>query len=152
MRYRKVLALLRSVLLVGLLVVFPSSILQGEEIKGRFTLPFEAEWSGVTLPAGEYRFSVNSTGQAPIMLTTPDGETVYRLVAYTESLQTEAKSQLVVINSAVQKATVHILYLADVKAAFHFNIPQRYEVSSRIIVSSSAPSGIVHIPVLSSGN
>ncbi len=91
-------------------------------------------------------------GQKPMLLRSSDGKTVYRLVTNTENVDSTAKSQLVVVQSAVTGPTIHILYLAEIKTAFHFRIPQRYEVTSRIIAGSSKPADIEHIPVITAGN
>jgi len=152
MTYSRVLRLIRYLFFTGLVLVFSASILKAETMKGKFSLPFDADWAGVFLPAGEYTFVIDSTGQKPIELrNTADGKTIIRLIAYAEKLDTPAKSQLLIVHGA-QESMVHILYLASVKTAFHFIVPKQYEVTSRIIASSSGPAGIDHIPVVTSGN
>ena len=141
---------LRWFLLAGLIVVFSTSILKAEELKGKFTLPFDTYWSGVLLPAGEYHFVIDPISGG-VQLRTPAGKGAgYRVIAFTEALKTPAKSQLV-ITRREKRAMVQILYLADLKTAYHFKVPERYEVSSRILMSSSGPAGIEHITVDTSG-
>ncbi len=151
MTHIRAFLLMRWFLLAGLVVVFSASVLKAEELKGKFTLPTDTYWSGVVLPAGEYHFIVDTKRQE-VELRTHEGKSFgYRLIAHSEVLETAAKSQLVIVRGE-KKAMVQILYLADLKTAYHFNVPVRYEVSSKIITRSYGPAGIEHIPVDTSGN
>lgn len=152
MNCTRTLRSLRFILMAGLLMIFVVSSAYAEQMKGSFSLPSDTYWAEVLLAAGDYTFTLDTMGQSPIALRTPDGRTIYRLVTNTESINTSAKSQLVVINSTIQKPTVHILYLSEVKKAFHFQVPHRYEVTSRILARSGGPTEVQHIPVVISGN
>jgi hypothetical protein len=145
MTHNRFFTSMRNLLLIGLFMVFSTNVLKAEPLKGSFFLPFDAYWSGVLLPAGQYSFVIDSTGREPIELRTSEGKTIFRIVAYTDKLNTHADSQLVIARGA-KEAMIHVLYVADVNTAYHFTVPHRYEVTSRIIASSSGPAGIVHIP------
>ena len=41
---------------------------------GKFSLPFQARWSGVTLPAGEYKFYIDSIAPAGKIILQHDGK------------------------------------------------------------------------------
>ncbi len=140
--------ILERLLVVGMFCICFTSVLMAEELKGSFSLPEDTYWGGVLLQAGQYRFTVDSNGQEPMNIRSSEGKVIIRLVAYTEAVETPAKSQLVIVHSTIEKPTVHILFMADVKTAYHFNVPQRYEVTSRIIATTSSPADIEHIPVV----
>jgi hypothetical protein len=67
-----------------------------------------------------------------------------------ETPVTPAKSQLLIVREG-NTATVHILYVAPLGTAFHFQVPERYEVYTRLMTRADEPVFIQRIPVTISG-
>ena len=67
-----------------------------------------------------------------------------------ETPRTPAKSQLLIVRDG-KRATVHILYIAELGTAFHFKVPERYEVYTQLMARSDEPVFIQRIPVTFSG-
>ena len=151
MTHNRFYLLMRWFLLAGLVVLFSASMLTAQELRGRFSLPHDTYWAGHLLPAGQYHFVIDMAGQKPIELHMRGGKTFYSQIEYSDTLNTTAKSELVATRSD-NKVTVQVLYLAEVKTAYHFRVPERYKVTSKILASSSGPAGIEHIPAYVSGN
>lgn len=151
MTHNRFFLLTRWFLLAGLVVLFSASMLTAQELRGRFSLPHETYWAGHLLPAGQYHFVIDMTGQKPIELHSPGGKTIYSEIEYSDTLNTTAKSELITSRSDNQ-VMVQVLYLADVKTAYYFRVPERYKVTSKILARSSGPVGIEHIPAYVSGN
>jgi len=78
-------------------------------------------------------------------------ETVARIIPLPpEERKSPAKSQLLLVREG-NKATVHILYLADMGSEFHFKVPASYEVYTRLVTWAFRPVVIEHIPLIVSG-
>jgi len=138
-------------ILTGLAVCFSAAMLSAEDMRVDFTLPFETQWAGTVLPAGEYSVMLDSFPHGRVMSLQQGAEYISLLVPVNmETLRTPAKSQLLIMREG-NTATVHILYIADLGTAFHFPVPKRYEVHTRLITRADEPVFIQRIPVTISG-
>lgn len=137
--------MIRRLLFVSLLALFASSVLNAEQVKGSFTLPFDAYWGDVLLPAGNYTFNLDTTAANPVVLH-PGLRSKYVKFGYTEVLHSPAKSQLVIVHAG-DKAMVNAVYIADLKTAFWFKVPEKYSVTTRVIASATPSETIDFIPV-----
>lgn len=132
---------------VALLSAIPAS---AESVRGKFVLPYATYWGDTMLAAGDYEFSIDTTGERPMLLTSAR-HNIYVKFGYTEKVKSSARSQIVIANDG-NRAMVHILYLASTGTAFHFNVPERYEVTTRILASATASRQIDRIPIFTYGN
>ena len=142
--------LVRYLIFTGLAVCFSAAMLSAEEWKVTFSLPVETNWAGTVLPAGDYCLRFNDASFRPMVLQQGAQNIGFLPVLNRETPPTLAKSQLLIVGKG-KAATVHILYIAELGTAFHFKVPERYEVYTQLIARSDEPVFIQRIPVTFSG-
>ena len=142
--------MVRCLIFTGLAVCFSAAMLNAEEWQAKFTLSSETRWAGIVLPAGDYSLSFNPAGYRNMLLSRGTRFIGFLDVLTKETPRTTAKSQLLVVGEG-KTATVHILYIAELGTAFHFRVPQHYEVYTRLIARAGEPTVIRRIPVTVSG-
>ena len=142
--------LVRYLIFTCLAVCFSAALLSAEDWRATFSLPFETHWGGVVLPAGDYCLRFKDAGYKPMLLQQGTRYIGFLPVLANETPRTPAKSQLLIVREG-KMATVHMLYIAELGTAFHFNVPERYEVYTQLIARSDEPVFIQRIPVTSSG-
>src|SRR6516225_5981881 len=142
--------LIGYLVLTALAMSFSTARLSAEEWKATFSLPFETHWGGVVLPAGDYCLRFKDAGYKPMLLQQGTRYIGFLPVLANETPRTPAKSQLLIVREG-KMATVHMLYIAELGTAFHFNVPERYEVYTQLIARSDEPVFIQRIPVTFSG-
>ena len=142
--------LVRYLIFTGLAVCFSAAMLSAEEWKVTFSLPVETNWAGTVLPAGDYCLRFKDAGYRPMELRQGTRSIAFLPVLTNETPRTPAKSQLLIVREG-NRATVHILYIAELGTAFHFKVPERYEVYTQLIARSDEPVFIQRIPVTFSG-
>jgi hypothetical protein len=138
-------SIIRRLPFVILLTVFASSMLNAEQIKGSFTIPFDAYWGDILLPAGHYTFNLDTTAATHVVLH-PGLQSKFLKFGYTETLKSPAKSQLVIVRVG-DMAMVNALYIGEVKTAFWFQVTDKYLVTHRVIAKDAQPESIEYIPV-----
>jgi len=138
-------SMIRRMLFVSLLTLFASSVLNAEQVKGSFTLPFDAYWGNVLLSAGPYTFSLDTTSANPVVLH-PGLKSKYVKFGYSEVLHSPAKSQLIIVHAG-PKAMVNALYIAELKTAFWFQVPAKYSVTTRVIANAAPSEKLDFVPV-----
>ena len=58
-----------KILSLGVMVAGLSATLAtAQEVRGKFTMPFEAHWGGITLPPGEYTIALDPAARATIQV------------------------------------------------------------------------------------
>jgi len=142
--------LVRYLIFTSLAVCFSTAILRAEPWRATFSLPFEARWGETVLPAGDYTLHLNTVGQGLMLLQQGTRNIAMVGVLNEETPRTPAKSQLLIVGEG-KAATVHILYIAELGTAFHFKVPESYEVYTRLIAQAAEPTVIRRIPVTVSG-
>ena len=142
--------LVRYLIFTGLAVCFSAALLSAEDWRTTFSLPFETQWGETVLPAGDYCLRFKDAGYKPMQLEQGTRFIAFLPVSTNETPRTPAKSQLLIVREG-NRATVHILYIAELGTAFHFKVPERYEVYTQLIARSDEPVFIQRIPVTVSG-
>jgi len=142
--------LIGYLMLAALAFCFSTTRLSAQEWKATFSLPVETEWAGTVLPAGEYCLRFNDAGYKPMLLQQGTRYIAMLPVVANETPRTPAKSQLLIVGKG-KTATVHILYIAELGTAFHFKVPEHYEVYTQLMARSDEPVFIQRIPVTVSG-
>jgi len=150
MKTNKSHKLVRYLIFTCLAVCFSAALLSAEDWRATFSLPFETHWGGVVLPAGDYCLRFKDAGYKPMLLQQGTRNIAMLPVLANETPRTPAKSQLLIVREG-KMATVHMLYIAELGTAFHFNVPERYEVYTQLIARSDEPVFIQRIPVTFSG-
>ncbi len=145
--------LIRHLVLASLAICFSAGLLSAQQpvFVGKFSLPFETRWGTAVLPAGDYsvRFFGSGFGQ-PVVIRQGTRTIAMVEILTTETPSTPARSQLLVVREG-KTATVHILYAAELGTEFHFRVPERYEVETRLLTQASEPAVIERIPIIVSG-
>ena len=59
-----------------LAISLTSTFAKAQAIKGNFTLPFQASWRGLVLPAGNYSFSIDRLAAQSLIVVQRDGKKV----------------------------------------------------------------------------
>jgi hypothetical protein len=144
-RSLKLVAPLALALLAGCLTANLASA--QEAYRGKFTLPFEARWGQVVLPAGEYSFTLDHGTVGGIVSVR---EETGRAVGYvqTEGIydrQTFDHSELVLVRSGENYA-IRALRLADLGLTLEYSVPK---TGRQLIVQS--PQLLERIPVAMGG-
>ncbi len=140
--------LIRSAALAALAICFSAGMLSAEVWEAKFSLPSETSWAGVVLPAGSYTLKLDTFNNGtPMQLKQGPKHIAMVMAQSTGTPPTPAKSQLLVVHEG-NKATVHILYIAELGTEFHFHVPDAYEVHTRLITRAFEPPVIERIPVI----
>jgi len=142
--------LVRYLIFTSLAVCFSAAMLSAEELRATFSLPFETRWGEIVLPAGDYTLLLNTAGHGLVMLQQGTRNIGMVGVLNQETPRTLAKTQLLIVGKG-KAAMVHILYIAELGTAFHFKVPESYEVHTRLVARAAEPTVIRPIPVTASG-
>ena len=114
--------------------------------EGKFTLPFEAQWGGATLAAGDYAFTLNSTAVGSRVVTVVrDQQKVAIVMAQARSQGDSARASALIVRHSGGRARIDSLHLIEL-GDFFFSAPKAE--GSQI---ASAPQLIQRIPVFTSG-
>ena len=62
--------------LATLAISLPATFAKVQAFKGNFTLPFQASWRGLVLPAGNYSFSIDRLAAQSLIVVQREGKTV----------------------------------------------------------------------------
>ena len=96
---------------------------QSSSARGSFTLPYEVNWKGVVLPAGDYTFSLESRAlPAMVNVRGPNGGAfIMATVLYNK--KTDERSSLT-IEERGSTRFVRELYLAELDLRIGYSIPK----------------------------
>jgi len=115
-----VLALLASCLGAGMA--------RAQEMKGKFTLPFDARWGQATLPAGEYSFTVDqSQASARVVLSGYRTAAIIHAQGYNPK---SADSSALVLVSDRGMNTVRELKLAELGVVLYFTPSRPHQTAA----------------------
>ena len=112
-----------AVLTLGALSLTPS-LASAQSANGKFTLTHEVHWQNAVVPAGTYRFSLESRGPSELlMLRSIDGKGGFLFLVNEVGLsQTSGIDQLVLVSRA-GKSFVRTLELPKFETVLHFTVP-----------------------------
>jgi hypothetical protein len=121
-------SLAKLLLLLGLLAVGGSVVpAHAQTISdGKFTLPFEARWGDVHLPAGNYVYSVQNAGPATFVVVhgeTGKGAAAMFVARMSEQADYSDHSQLIFLRSD-KGLIVRSLSLGKLGLVLDFNLPK----------------------------
>jgi hypothetical protein len=122
-RSSKLVAPLGLALLAGF---FTANLANAQEAcRGKFTLPFEAQWGQVVLPAGEYSFTLdNDTVGGKVTIQSETGRTAgYVLNQGIYDRQNLDHSELILVRSG-GSYTVRALRLEDLGMTLEYSVPK----------------------------
>jgi len=100
------------------------TVASAQSYRGKFTLPFAARWGGLTLPAGEYTFTVDGETNANMISIEHDGQYLGIVMVAGVSFGTPYKSSELVAVPAGDTYRISLLRLED-QCVISFPIPKR---------------------------
>lgn len=112
-------------------------------LTGTFTLPFDAQWGSMILPAGEYTLNYGqlfTTGTKVVAISgKAKGSPHGWIVARTRELASAAKTQLVCIREG-DKGYVSELQMAEIGESASFAVPHGVSVRARVLANNPNPN------------
>jgi hypothetical protein len=133
-------ALFLAVAAISLSAVFAAA----EDYHGEFTLPLDAQWGKVDLPAGTYSFTMNiekapytikvQRGSATAIFIWPAGKSPGQRISGASSLTATRRGH---------RLRIRFLALAEEGVVFNFTVPQ-----SEKVLMAETPELIQRIPIL----
>jgi hypothetical protein len=104
---------------------FAPSLAFAQDEGGTFKLPHEVNWQDAVVPAGEYRFSLQSMGPSEMLtLTKISGRpTSFMLIAKTTEAVAGSETARLVIDSRSGKTFVSAMDLPQFEVTLHFAAP-----------------------------
>ena len=114
---------------------------------GNFTLPFEAQWGGLTLPAGTYALTLGySAAGWDTILIEQGGRKLGMVMSQSHDQAPSSERSELVVTRADGRARIRALHVADLGTDFSYSVPKG---GARVI--ASAPELIQRIPLSSNG-
>jgi hypothetical protein len=111
--------------------------------RGSFTLPCEVRWNNVALPAGDYTFTMESSGLSrPTILQGPNGGVIIQTMAVSDG--TTNQHSALTIDRRFGVSFVKELYLSDRGRHFLYQEP-KVPANERLL--AQGPSGKQLVPV-----
>ena len=132
--------------LVGVFIFAGAVNAQEPACEGKFTLPFDAQWGGVTLPSGDYTFTLDSTALGSYVVTVVQGQRrVAMVMAQGQSHGDSAKASALIVTRSGGRARIHALHLAEL-GDFFYGAPK-----AEGLQMASTPQLIQRIPISTNG-
>ena len=100
------------------------TVASAQSFRGKFSLPFAARWGGLTLPAGEYTFTVDGETNPNMISIEHDGQYLGVVMVAGVSYDTPYKSNELVAVPAGDAYRISALRLGN-QCAISFPIPKR---------------------------
>jgi hypothetical protein len=104
---------------------FAPSLASAQDEGGTFTLAHEVHWQNVVVPAGDYRFSLQSMGPSEMLtLTKISGRPAsFMLVAKVSEATPTSEPGRLVIQSKFGESYVSAMHLPQFEVTLHFAAP-----------------------------
>ena len=119
---------------------------QGSACEGKFTLPFDAQWGGVTLLSGDYSFTLDSTALGSYVVTVVQGQRkVAMVMAQGQSHGDTARTSALIVTRSGGRARIQTLHLAEL-GDFFYSAPKAEELQM-----ASAPQLMERVSVFTKG-
>lgn len=119
-KFTRITAIIAIGLIAACVAASPASA--QDVFKGSFTLPQEARWGSVNLPAGDYTFTLKSAGlPAMITLYGPNGG-CFIMSSSTDTKDMDKPSNLKIERHGF-RSFIKELYLADLHLKLNYSVP-----------------------------
>ena len=123
--------------LLALMVTLVCGSSQAQDDKGKFVLPFEVQWQGKTLPAGEYHFMLRSSKVNRRILLLRDAQNQHNIMLIEGQGEEDFKGRnaLTVVNRN-GKRYVSSLAFEAIGATLVYSLPTRRKAAERQVEAS----------------
>ena len=122
---------------------FVPSLASAQNASGKFKLPHDVRWQNAAIPAGDYKFTVETKGATELLtLSKISGASAGYMLLVTDTNTSNhlADSRLVLVSRA-GKSFVRDMELPELGMTMHFAVPTESEaVAKTELASSSAGS------------
>jgi len=125
--------------LLGLLATLAGSAsIRAQDVQGKFVLPYEVQWQGSTLPAGEYHFIFNRPSNSPAeFLFIGDGQKHHiKMLVMTQAKRDFTGQNVLTIVSRGAKRYVSSLGLEPIGATLMYIVPTQKRAAERELQAS----------------
>lgn len=121
----------------------PATAAAEEPAHGKFKLTHEVHWGNAVIPAGEYSFSYDPFGTAPVLtLAKLSGARAgFMLLVPTAEPNTPSDSNELVVETTADGSYVTALELADCGMTLHFAVPAHPARQMAKALPVAGPSG-----------
>jgi hypothetical protein len=119
---------------------FAPSLAAAQDEGGRFTLSHEVHWQKAIVPAGNYRFTLESTGPMKILTLRKlgaNGTSFVMLVTETANSQRSDQSRLVIVSRS-SGSFVKQMQLPEFGMTLHFVVPDGTRQIAQAAATSAA--------------
>ena len=119
---------------------FAPGLASAQDAAGTFTLSHEVHWQNTIVPAGKYRFKIESNGPADrltLQRLSGSGGGFVMLVAGTEDSKPSDLSRLVVVSRS-SESFVSAMQLPQFGMTLHFTVPAGPNVLAQAVATSAA--------------
>jgi hypothetical protein len=106
----------------------PSLASAQERAQGRFTLSHDVRWQNATVPAGEYRFSLDSDGPSSMLVLTKlsGARTGFLLMVHnTDEIKASSNLNRLVLESTAAGSYVSAMQLPEFGVTLNFAVPSK---------------------------
>jgi len=134
------------VLAVASAVVFAGIASAAPAYKGRFTLPFDAQWGGATLPAGDYTFTLNSAAPPAFVKIEQGNRNVALVMAHAFSTSDASKESELIVTRSGGRVRIRVLHLAELGTDLYYTAPK-----AEGLEMAGAPKLIQRVPIMLNG-
>src|ERR1051326_7699909 len=101
-----------------------------ENARGRFTLTHDVRWQNATVPAGEYRFSLDSDGPSSMLVLTKlsGARTGFMFMVHdSDEIKTSSNLNRIVLESTAEGSYVSAMQLPEFGVTLNFAAPKAPE-------------------------
>ena len=101
-----------------------------ERAQGRFTLSHDVRWQNATVPAGEYRFSLDSDGPSSMLVLTKlsGARTGFLFMVHdTDEIKSSSNLNRLVLESTAEGSYVSAMQLPEFGLTLNFAVPAASE-------------------------
>jgi len=137
---------IRNLVLALACTVLFAGIASAQAYKGQFTLPFDAHWGQATLAAGDYTFTLNSTGQPAIVKIEQGRRRMALVMAHGFSTSNASKESELIVTRSGDHLRIRVLHLAELGTDLYYAAPK---TEGREM--ASAPELIQRVPIILNG-
>jgi len=136
----------RNLLLVLTSAFIFTGIASAQICKGQFILPFDAKWGRAILTAGDYTFTLHSTGQPEIVKIEQGNRNVALVMAQSATSSNASTASELTVTRSGGHARIRVLHLAELGTDFYYAAPK---AEGREM--ASAPALIQRVPLILNG-
>jgi hypothetical protein len=119
---------------------------QRDVLQGTFTLPFDVQWGGATLPAGDYSFTLRSTALPAIVHIRQGTRNVALVMSNGKSERKWEGASALIVTGSGDRARIRALHSAELGMDFYYGAP-KWEGPEM----ASAPELTQRIPISRTG-